>query len=97
MGVKPFCHPEGRINIDIVRRLLGPKKDKNNCGTEKNKLHEQLRNFRISQMSLLKDSEMGETYSMYKKVNGRNGLVSDLNLKGIDMLADVGVDGMMSV
>jgi len=33
--VKPFCHPEGRINIDIVRRLLGPKKNKEIVGQRK--------------------------------------------------------------
>jgi len=31
------------------------------------------------------------------KINGRNSLVSDLNRKGIDVLADVGLDGRMSV
>jgi hypothetical protein len=44
-------------------------------------------------MSLVKDNETGETYILVQhvqgKINGRNSLVSDLNLKGIDMLADV--------
>jgi hypothetical protein len=41
-------------------------------------------------MSLVKDNELGGTYSMYKeKTNSRNSLVSDLNLKGTDMLPDV--------
>jgi hypothetical protein len=35
MTVKPFGHPEGRINIDIARRLLGPKKNKKLCDIEK--------------------------------------------------------------
>jgi hypothetical protein len=32
MTVKPFGHPEGRINIGIVWRLLGPKKNKGTLG-----------------------------------------------------------------
>ena len=39
----------------------------------------------------------GDIQHVQGKVNGRNSFFSDLNLKGIDMLAHVGVDGRMSV
>jgi hypothetical protein len=32
MTVKPFDHPDGRINIDLARRLLGSKKNKETLG-----------------------------------------------------------------